>query len=384
MSIVNPVHDALKRIDRDPERSFTLPGFYYYDADVYAREMGAIFQRSWLYAGHVCRLARAGDYLVRDIGDQSVIIARDREGGLVGFHNVCQHRAHRLLEGEGRLKGPITCPYHAWSYDLAGALRAIPGGDGAAGIDKADFRLSPVRVEEFLGFVFFNLDADAAPLARQADGMAAQFRSFCAEPEALRLAYRKTYDVAANWKNVIENYSECYHCPGAHPSLANQALDMSDYRIEVHAAYHHHNSGDKGEAQGYAHDPGESPRGGEFGGWFVFPTVSFEFYPGGGLTVFHNVPVAPERTVQHIEWYFAQQTPSADEQAVIDFVDVVRREDFPLVESVQRGLHSLGYSQGRFVVDAGRTYISEHAVHDFQLKVLRALGEIDGPSRGAG
>ena len=327
--MVSPMaHDALARIDRDPARSYTLPGRYYHDPEIYGRELTAIMYRSWLYAGHVCQLTGPADALVREIGDREVVITRGGDGGLGGVETV---------DGEER----------------------------------------PVRVEAFLGFVFFNLDPDAVPLREQTGGMAHEFRSFCAAPETLKLAYRKTYHVAANWLTVMENYSECYHCPIGHPSLSRQALDMTNYRIAVHDAYHHHNCGDQGDKQGYRHEPGASPRGDEFGGWCVFPTLAFEFYPGGKLTVFHNRPVAPERTVQTIEWYLASDTPSAAEQDIIDFVDVVRREDFPLVETVQKGLRSRGYAQGRFITDTERSYISEHAVHDLQLKVLRALGEID-------
>lgn len=91
------------------------------------------------------------------------------------------------------------------------------------------------------------------------------------------------------------------------------------------------------------------------------------------MTVFHNLPAGPEKTKQRIEWYLPDNEPTADEQELIEFVDVVRREDFSLVESVQRGLHSKGYDRGRFIIDEGRTYMSEHAVHDFQARVLDAI-----------
>ncbi|MEQ8666771.1 MAG: aromatic ring-hydroxylating dioxygenase subunit alpha [Rhodospirillales bacterium] len=373
-SIVPLGGDPSKTFESEPDRSFTLPGRYYFDPEIFAAEMPAIMYRNWIYAGHISSLANAGDYMVRDIGDQSVMILRDRNGDIVAYHNVCQHRAHRLLENEGRIKTLIVCPYHSWSYDLSGELKRIPGEEQALGLEKGAFCLHPVRVEVFLGFVFFNLDPDAAPITQAVAGMEKQFRSFCAEPEKLKRAYVKEYDVQANWKNVIENYSECYHCPVSHPTLSQNALDMTDYRIEVFDGFHHHNSGDRGDMQGYKVENVTSPRGDEFGGWYVFPLTSFEFYPGGKLTVFHNLPTGPETTHQRIEWYLDADEPTPEEQDVIDFIDVVRREDFPLVESVQRGLHSQGYGQGRFVVDEGRTYLSEHAVHDFQRRVLSALG----------
>ena len=99
----------------------------------------------------------------------------------------------------------------------------------------------------------------------------------------------------------------------------------------------------------------------------------FEVYPGGNLTVFHHVTQWAGKNTPGTEWYFADSIPTSEEQEVIDFVNVVREEDIPICESVQRGLHSQGYQQGRFIVDRDRTYVSEHAVHDFQLKVVRAL-----------
>lgn len=376
MTVINLTHDAIQNFDENPEQSHTLPGYYYYDPDIYAREFPAIFYKTWLYAGHVSMLGEVGEYIVRDIGDQSVIILRDRDGELRGYHNVCQHRAHRLLEGEGRIKTLISCPYHSWAYDFSGELKRIPGEEKAVGLDKGKMCLKTVQVEQFLGFVFFNLDAEAESLSFLTGDMDEQFRSFYPEPEKLKRGYTKTYEVNANWKNVIENYSECYHCPPAHPTLAQNAFDMTSYRIQVAGAYHHHTSG-QGDLKGYANDFSGAPRAEEFGGWYVFPGVSFEFYPGGKLTVFHNTPAGPEKTTQNIEWYFENDVPTEEETAVIEFVDVVRREDFPLVESVQRGLHSQGYGQGRFVVDSDRTYLSEHAVHDFQYRVLKALGEIE-------
>lgn len=264
----------MRTFDRDPVRSFTLPGTYYFDPDIYAAEMTAIMHRSWIYAGHICSLEKPGSYLVRDLGDQSVVIMRDRAGDIVAHHNVCQHRAHRLLEGEGELRTLIVCPYHSWSYDFDGKLVRIPEEEHALGLDKRDFCLRPVRVETFLGFVFFNLDPNAPPISSTLIGMEEQFRSFCDAPEKLKLGYAKNYEVDANWKNVIENYSECYHCPKSHPTLAQGALDMKNYRIEIMDGYHHHHSGGQGDNLGYNIKDVSSPRGDEFGGWFMFPLTA--------------------------------------------------------------------------------------------------------------
>ena len=373
MTVLNLSADALRKIDPNPRRSYTLPGHFYYEPAIFDHEIEAIFARTWQLAGHLSRLAAPGDYITAEVGDESVIVLRDRAGELRAFYNVCQHRAHRLLEGEGNVKSVITCPYHAWCYGLDGALRNARNSDQVAGFDKTQLSLQPLRVETLCGFVFVNLDPDAPDLAEGLAAFEREFLSFDPAPEKLQRAYRKVIDVRANWKNVIENYAECYHCPNAHQSLATAALDMSSYRIHVHEAYHVHTSGNCGQDQGYSFSTA-GPRGEDFASWLVWPNVVLEYYPGGKLTLFHNKPLGPERTLQVIEWYLPQAAPSAMEQEVIDFVDVVREEDIPIVESVQRGLHSRGYRQGRFMVDEERTGMSEHAVHDFQLKVLRALG----------
>ena len=381
MTVLNLSADALGKIDRHPARSYTLPGSFYYDPAICAHEKEAIFYRTWQYAGHVSQLAEPGDYITQDVADESVIVLRDATGRLRAFYNVCQHRAHRLLECEGRVKTVITCPYHAWCYGLDGGLRTARNSERVAGFDTAAFSLQPVRVETLCGFVYVNLDPDAPALGERLSDFEREFLSFDPRPERLVRAYRREIDVRADWKVIIENYAECYHCPISHPSLSTAALDMRSYRIRVHEAYHAHTSGNCGKDQGYRFSTA-GPRGEDFASWLIWPNVVFEYYPGGKLTVFHNRPLGPERTLQTIEWYLPEARPSAMEQEVIDFVDVVREEDIPIVESVQRGLHSRGYRQGRFVVDEDGTGLSEHAVHDFQLKVLHALGVTPGGSAG--
>jgi choline monooxygenase len=238
MTALNLSAEALAKIDPNPRRSHTLPGSFYYDPAIFAHETDAIFARTWQLAGHVSQLSEPGDYITEEVGEESVIVLRDRAGELRAFYNVCQHRAHRLLEGEGRLKSVITCPYHAWCYGLDGALRTARNSDQVDGFDKAQFSLKPVRIEALCGFVYVNLDPQAPALGVGLGDFEREFLSFDPEPQRLVRAYRKVIDVKANWKNVIENYAECYHCPNAHQSLSTAALDMDSYRIHVRGAYH--------------------------------------------------------------------------------------------------------------------------------------------------
>jgi carnitine monooxygenase subunit len=360
--------------ETDPRRSRTLPGRYYWEPEIFEQERRRIFQRSWQYVGHVSMLPEPGSYVVREILDQSVVLLRDRVGELRAFFNVCQHRAHRLLEGEGWLSAIITCPYHAWAYDLSGSLRSARGTEGLEDFDKNAFSLAPVRLDSFLGFLFVNLDGQALPFGHVAGALAAEVASFSPAAANLACAYRQEYELKANWKNSVENYSECFHCPISHRSLVEGALDYGSYRITVHEHHHSHRSRDKDAARGYKAKTETAAKTDEFGSWLLWPNWCLEVYPGGNLTVFHHQPLGPEQTLQKVEWYFPQARLTAAEQEVVDFVHGVRLEDIPICESVQSGLHSLGYRQGRFVVDPERSEISEHAVHDFQSKLLGALG----------
>ena len=160
---------------------------------------------------------KPGAYLVRDIFDQSVLVIRDTKGQLRAFFNVCQHRAHRLLEGEGRVGGVITCPYHSWAYGTDGSLRSARGSEKLASFDADALCLEPVRLDSILGFLFVNLDGSAPPLAEVAGPLADEVAAFSPHAAELKCAHRAEYALNANWKNSVENYSECFHCPNQHP-----------------------------------------------------------------------------------------------------------------------------------------------------------------------
>lgn len=363
-----------KAFHPDPARSYTLPARYCIDADVLEREKEAIFFRSWMYAGHVEDLPEAGSYITCAIFDQNIVIIRGTDGALRGFYNVCSHRAHELLEGTGRTKA-IVCPYHAWSYHLDGRLRTARGSEKVAGFDGGEFCLKPVRLDEFGGFLFVNLDADATPLTEQADGLLDEIRGFAPDLDGLTKAETLVVDIAANWKVVVDNFLECYHCALAHPDFA-KLVDLKTYRSKTHAIHSSHicRSGNP-DNPAYAFDVGDASQVGCF--WWLWPTTTFNVAPGpANLAMFYLVPTGPETTRAVTDYYFESKEISAQARARIDYAnDVLQPEDTRLCESVQRGLHSRGYNQGRFIVDNERTEISEHAVHHFHALVKNALGD---------
>ncbi len=350
----------------------TITGDYYFKPEIYDRELDKIFARSWQYVGHVSMLETSGRYLVREVAGESILILRASDDTLKAFYNVCQHRAHHLLEGEGKIGKLIRCPYHQWGYDEEGRLQVARGTEDIPDFDKTEICLKGVRLEILCGFLFVNLDEDARPLTELADGLEEEMRAFSPAPENLKVSNRYHIDMAANWKNSIENYCECYHCPNQHPTLSQNALDLNTYRIQCYDYYHVHRSQDKGADMGYTIDE-TAARPNEFRSFFLWPNTVFEVYPGGHLTVFHHVPTGPETTAQHYEWYFSSAEPTQEEQDIVAFTHDVRLEDIPICESVQKGLRSRGYHKGRLVVDAEHSFFSEHSVYDFQQKVLTAL-----------
>ena len=220
----------MKPIVADPARSYTLPGWAYADPEVFEREKDAIFYRGWHYAGPAVALRNPGDYVTAGILDQGIFAMRGHDGTLRGFYNVCQHRGHELLKGRGNVRLVITCPYHAWAYDPNGSLRTARGSDKMPAFDKGEFSLKPVRVETFADhFVFFNLDPNAEPLARQAGDLADELRADVTGFEHLQPVIERSGSIRCNWKVAVDNYLECYHCSPAHPAFAD-LVGMPGYR----------------------------------------------------------------------------------------------------------------------------------------------------------
>ena len=358
----------------DPQHSFTLPARYYTDPAFFAWENESIFAHTWNYAGHLSHLRAAGDYLTCDVGGQNILVMRGKEGALRAFYNVCQHRAHELVKGRGNAK-VLVCPYHAWTYRPNGQLRSARGSENLPHFDKDAFCLKQVRVETLAGFVFVNLDPDAISLKEQSGNLEAEIRAYCPEIDSLVLAKTMTYDLAGNWKNSVDNFLECYHCHVAHSDFCD-LIDMASYRSICHDIYSSHCGRSRlADSKAYKYSDGDRAR--EFGAWLLWPNLSIEVFPGApNVNIFHHVPTGPETTRHVFEFYFQSATPTPEQEDAIRYIDeILQAEDIALVESVQRGLNSKGYNQGRFIVDEGRTDMSEHAVHHFHNLVAGALGK---------
>src|SRR4051794_5418118 len=206
-----------------------LPARAYVDEAVADWEAEQLFLGGWICVGHVQPLAQRGRFMTREIKDESLLFLADDDGRAHGFFNVCRHRGARLVsEAEGTLRR-LQCPYHAWCYGFDGSLRSAPHTDEIEGFDPADTGLERVRTEVVHGLLFADVSGGAGPLAEHVGDLTEHLGRY--RLDTLVRVAAITYDVGSNWKAIVENYSECLHCPGVHPELSRLShyLSGEDY-----------------------------------------------------------------------------------------------------------------------------------------------------------
>ncbi|MEZ5925371.1 MAG: aromatic ring-hydroxylating dioxygenase subunit alpha [Hyphomicrobiaceae bacterium] len=362
----------------DPARSRTLPGYLYSEPRILDEERRRIFYRSWQLAGHVSELKAPGDYVTVDIVGQKVFVIRERSGKLGAFFNVCPHRAHELLKGRGNVTSAIVCPYHAWAYEFDGSLRKARATTRMPEFDPRDYSLVPVRLEEMLGFLFVNLDAEAMPISELVPDMISDMRQtmpWIGDLEVNRDCDRPEEEfgnLRANWKVLAENCLECYHCGPAHQAFTD-LVDIGSYYCRVYGNWiKSHGEVNKLENKAY-NVPGDAPvKVNTY--WHLWPNIEFGLFPGTRtLSAFSFWPKDAETTRMSGILLTMPGDPLPMER--IDYVrNVLWPEDESICESVHQGLKSLGYRQGRFVIDPEAAGLSENAVHGFQRKYAEVMG----------
>jgi carnitine monooxygenase subunit len=348
----------------DAATSATLPARLYTDPSVFLTEQDRIFQPGWHFLGHQNEARASGDYFTTKIIGQNVFVMRSKDGQLRAFHNVCQHRAHELVEGTGNTKF-IVCPYHAWSYRCDGSLKTA-----AKGIDTGSIRLAEVRIEVIAGFIFGTLGTDTPSLSTLAPQLEADILQYVPRARDLVLLGQSGGVVNANWKVMIENSLECYHCLTRHKSFC-LSVDMPGYRAETHGIVQHH--------RGPMHETDSSGARveGDYVYWHVWPLteISVRTY-SPVFSVYINTPVAINQSAVTQKTYTAPDLPEAEKARILHHYvenNITDEEDVSIVESVQRGLGSAGYVTGRFASPSRDDHRSEHCVHQFQTLVRDAL-----------
>lgn len=364
-----------------------LPGEFYTSPEIFREERERIFLRRWLCAGREEQVAQPGDFFVRAVGSESLVILRDRAGALRAFHNVCRHRGARLCESDrGKLPRTIQCPYHAWTYALDGRLLGAPSMDGVEGFDAADYPLHAVPVATWEGFVFVCLAEDPEPFERAFAPLIGRFARY--NLPTLRAARRIDYDVRANWKLVFENYSECYHCAIAHPELAKLSPSESGENDLISGpflgGYMTVASGGLSESGRACGIPvGDLPEDDLRRVYYysIFPNTLLSLH--ADYVMVHTLwPESPGRTRIECEWLFhpdAASQPGFDPDDGVRFWDTTNRQDWHLCESSQLGVSSRAYVPGPY---SPRESISAA----FDREVLEALGmdPAAGPHRRNG
>jgi choline monooxygenase len=354
----------------------------YTEAKWAAADLEAIFGRTWQWICHVEKLTEPGSYVSTTVAGMPVAVVRDRDGVLRAFYNVCQHRAHLLLSGSGTTRS-IACPYHAWVYGLDGQLKGARRADRMETFDKSEICLHRVQAEVFGGFVYVNLDSAARPLAEQAPDLAIEIARWAPDVAQLTHAKRLTYEVKSNWKNVIDNFLECYHCHVAHPEFVD-LVDMNTYEVKTYGIWSSHFA-EAGKHANTAYDvSGATVK--DHAVWWLWPNTCLLRYPGrGNFMVFQILPEGPDRTLE--TWDFFLETPEPNEtevQSMRYIDDVLQQQDIGLVESVQRGMSTPAFTQGRIVYDPAGSGLSEHGVHHFHGLVLDAYRSLVPQQQGGG
>lgn len=372
-----------------PTLERTLPRKAYFDDGIFRLERERIFAREWVCVGREEAVAEPGDYHVVSVAGDSVLLVRGQDGQIRAFFNLCRHRGCQLvLTGEGptvgervgpggRFTAGIRCPYHSWTYALDGALRAAPFLDEDGDFSRADLPLHPVALDSWGGFLFVNL----TPASTAAEGRTlrtqlgeAPTRVARYPLQGLRTARRIVYEVAANWKVMLENYNECYHCAGVHPELC-----------ALVPAFKHRGGSELDWEAGIPHRPGA---------WTFtesgtstrqpFPDLNDDervrhkgelLYPNLMLSLsadhaaaFTIWPQGPQRTTIACDFLFAPEEmakPGFDASDAVDFWDLVNRQDWTICEGVQRGMQSRAFQSGFYAPMESwsldiRRYVREH------------------------
>jgi|SRR5580698_9781392 Rieske 2Fe-2S family protein len=356
----------------------TLPSDYYRSPQIFARERERIFFREWICVGRDSDLPNPGDSTVLDVLGQSILLVRNESGALRAFYNVCRHRGAQLCGAElpgratrgGVVGGKrIRCPYHSWTYSLDGDLVAAPY---ISGFDATKFSLYPVGVDTWGGFVFVHLTPSGAKTLADQLGPIPE-RTSRYPLSALRVGHTIRYDVAANWKIIVENYNECYHCGGVHPELC-----------DIVPAFRRNGGGDLQWERGIPHREGAYTfTGSGTASRAPFPGLNEDerlrhfgevIYPNLFLSLccehvaaFILRPTGPETTSVECQFLFAADEiakPAFDPSDAVELWDVTNRQDWAICESVQRGIASRPHDHGYYA-----------PMEDISLDIRRYVGE---------
>jgi len=390
----------LASIRREFRAASLLPARTYHDPGIFDWERAEVLRRDWVMVARDEDVPEPGAYQLVTLDGENLIVVRGRDGALRAFHNVCRHRGTAVAEEPCGTLVRFQCPYHAWIYDLDGKLVRAKHTEDLEDFSLGDFGLHTVRLETWQGFIFLNLDPEAVPLAEQLGDLPEHFARF--DFGALRSAKRTEYDVAANWKFIAENYSECYHCPGLHPHLNHLTPYDVGEEYEPDGAWQGGYMELIDGAETMALDGGQGSRNGRpamrgmtaqderrIDYYIVWPTTFLSVHPDY-LLVHRLIPQGPDRTIVTCDWLFEPSTiamPDFDPSDAVAFWDLTNTQDWHVCELQQQGTRSSTWVAGRYsnqeepVHKFDKMVADRYAGDPFQTaRVLRQRGEAPAPT----
>jgi Rieske 2Fe-2S family protein len=362
----------------------TLPGSTYVDEAVFRAEQERIFEQMWFCAVRAGDLDKPGAFRTVQIGRESIIITRNRKHGIRAFYNICRHRGVKLcMEETGEAGRSFQCPYHAWTYDFDGKLIAAPNLTKMPDIDRQEYGLVTVPVREYLGYVWVCLAEN--PPSFEEDVMG-DIQDRLGDTQAiegydianLSLGRRITYDVKANWKLIIENFMECYHCATIHPELTEVLPEFADGLAAQYFVGHGAEFGD--DVLGFTVDgsegldklPGvDEDHDRRYYAITVRPTVFVNLVPDH-VIIHRMFPLAPDHTIVECDWLYLPSVVDSgkDVTASVELFHRVNQQDFDACERCQPAMSSKVYATGGVLVP------SEHHIGAFHDWITDKIGDV--------
>jgi Rieske 2Fe-2S family protein len=360
----------------------TLPGMSYVAPEVFAAEQAAILEQTWFCAVRATDLAGPGSFRTVQIGRESVIVSRNRRGEIRAFFNICRHRGVRLCDQpEGQVKRAFQCMYHAWTYDLDGKLIAAPNLTKMPDIDRQTYSLVQPQVREYLGYVWVCLAEDPPSFEDEVIGavrerLGDEHLIDGYDVASLALGRRIVYDVAANWKLIVENFMECYHCATIHPELTEVLPEFADGLAAQYFVGHGAEFGE--EIQGFTVDgsagldrlPGiAEDQDRRYYAITVKPNVFINLVPDH-VIIHRMFPLAADRTVVECDWLYLPGVVESgrDLDASVELFHRVNQQDFEACERCQPAMSSRVYAGGGVLVP------SEHHIGAFHDWIVERVG----------
>ena len=352
--------DGYAQLFRSIDEAAGLPNAAYWSDEWFAMEQEFIFRPSWVFAGARAEIAKPGGMKPIEIAGTPIVLVHGRDGVIRGFQNVCRHRGMQLVDAACEHK-TITCPYHSWSYNLEGQLRARPHFEGPnkPGVFKQgggeNLDLIEVRVEEFFGCLFVNLSGTAEPLETWMAPVLEKLDGY--DLSAIRWIAKREFEVEANWKLVYENYMEGYHVFSIHPKLLDFApMEVrwsGEWRGNTFVNGYRFPKVEQGRGVGLPHYPGLSEENSMQGQWFLtMPHFAVEVYPDQ-FTVLVAYPEAPDRCREELHVFVIGDEAANDEkyakdrEELVQMWDDLNQEDISVLKGLQQGRKCFGYDGGR-------------------------------------